>query len=291
MASPNFAELLRLEEAALAAQLGAVRAAITHPGEKGRGLEQHSLALLRRLLPAEYGLATGFVACAQCVADGGHRVDLSPQIDVIIYDAVRGAPIVDLGSSQVLPLECVHAVVEVKSSLYGAVHDIYRWSSEVRTLTKRHYLFDPEREVNPHAAAEQSVERIAAAFGGSSRHSVQVVVPREQAIDWMAVRCFVLAFEYGSDTNFSLDAARNRLADAFVDPGHLHAVLVPDTCVLWNERADQDPSRLGIVGGTTESPLAVFRHRLLDALANFPRPTINATMDLRPYFADRAAVE
>lgn len=283
MMAPDFAELLRVEERVLAAQLRAVRASLTHEPEKGRGLEQHALALLRRLLPAEYGLATGFVACAELTDDGGCTVRLSPQTDVIIYDAIRGAPIVDLGSCQVLPLECVYAAVEVKASLYASVPAVYRWSAAIRSLTTRHYLFDPEREVDPQDEAAAALQERLDGFL-TVPVPFRPPVPRRQVRKWHPVRCFALAFEYDSRQPFSLDAARERLSDAFVHPGHLHAVLVPDVCLLWNERADEDETRLGEVGGSKHMPLATFRDRLFDALANFPRLTVGATMDLRPYF-------
>lgn len=285
MSTPDFAQLLRVEEEILAAQLRAVRASIAHPGEKGRGLEQHAVALLRRFLPAEYGVATGFIAAAHCREGGGHDVTLSPQCDAIIFDAIRGAPIVDLGSCHVLPLECVHAAVEVKTTLYGSADDLYGWSARVRQLRTRHYMFDPDREVNPGAEARRGARRVwHAAAGTSSPDSVGVIMPRQQAIAWLPVRCFALAFEIGGGDSFSLDRARQHLAERFVDPGHFHAVLVPDRCVLWNERADRDPTQLGKVSGSDVTPLATFRHRLLDALANFPRPSADATMDLTPYF-------
>jgi hypothetical protein len=282
---PNFAELLRVEEAVFAAQLSAIRAAITHPGEKGRGLEQHVAAILRRFLPAEYGIATGFIACARCQESGGHQIELSPQTDVIVYDAIRGSPIVDLGSSQVLPIECVHAAIEVKSSLYRMVDEIYDWSSKIRTLTTRHYLFDPEREVNPQLELRREfAEALAGSVLETSSETLLLDLPRAQMREWMPIRCFALAFEYDNRKAYSLDAARDDLTRAFVDPGHLHAVLVPERCVLWNELANEDASKLGNVAGSEHAPLATFRHRLLDALANFPRPSADATMDLRPYF-------
>lgn len=291
MTAPNFAEFLRLEEQALAAQLRAVRSAITHAGEKGRGLEHHALRLLRRLLPSEYGLATGFVACARPVATG-YAVELSPQTDVIVFDAVRGAPVVDLGSSQVLPLECVHAVVEVKASLYGSVHELHRWSAAVRQLRTRHYLVDPERSVDLRAEDEDALEDMAG-FGGTTsferharRGALEQIFPprREDMRSWPPVCVFALAFEYDREQRFTLEAARARLASAFHDnEGHLDGLLIPDAGVMWHE-ADDDDANSNRIAGSEHAPLATFRHRLLKALAKFPRPSEGATIDLRPYF-------
>jgi len=59
--TPEFGELSQIEEELLAAKLRAVRKSITHAGEKGRALEAEVANFLRGLLPAEYGISTGFV--------------------------------------------------------------------------------------------------------------------------------------------------------------------------------------------------------------------------------------
>ena len=98
--SPQFAELNKIEEELLVAKLQATRKAIFHAGEKGRALEYEVRTLLRRILPAEYGLSTGFVVY--------HTTDgpcLSSQLDIIIYDALRSGPIISLETCDVFPLE------------------------------------------------------------------------------------------------------------------------------------------------------------------------------------------
>ena len=99
MDTPNLTELNRIEEQVLLARLSAVRASIVHAGEKGRDLEFHVRGLLRALLPAEYGLTTGFIAYAE-----EDTVKLTPQLDIVIYDAIRYSPIVRMESCDVLPL-------------------------------------------------------------------------------------------------------------------------------------------------------------------------------------------
>lgn len=286
MSGPNFAELLRIEEELLASQLRSVRAAVRHAGEKGRGLEHHALRLLRRLLPSEFGLTTGFVACA-LGSNGDHKVVLSPQIDVIIYDAIRGAPVVDLGSSHVLPIECVHAVVEVKASFYRDVGQVCRWSKEVRKLKTRHYLVAPKRV---DFEEEHRKKFSNAPLGDLDQYlrdlANQQMFPPPKWVtrEWAPIRCFALAFEYDTERRFTLDAARKRFADQCDGDVELHAIFVPDTCVLWTSNTDPNAGQIGGVGGTARDPLATFRHRLLDALSSFPRPGEGSTMDLRPYF-------
>lgn len=93
---------------------------------------------LRELLPAEYGISTGFIAyhIADCIEEHEYteegvptydcryiaekdEIRVSSQIDVIIYDALRFGPIVRLGASDVFPLEAVYAYAEVKSIIYA----------------------------------------------------------------------------------------------------------------------------------------------------------------------------
>ncbi len=87
--APKFLELNAIQGSLLLAKLEAVIAAIAHAGEKGRALENGVRTLLRSILPAEYGLSTGFVVYH--TADGSR---LSSQLDIIIYDALRSGPIV-----------------------------------------------------------------------------------------------------------------------------------------------------------------------------------------------------
>jgi hypothetical protein len=110
--APQFSELNAIEEKLLQAKLDAVRAAIVHAGEKGRALENGVRALLRSILPAEYGLSTGFVVFH---TNEGPR--LSSQLDIIIYDTIRSGPIISLETCDVFPLEGVYGYVEVKATL------------------------------------------------------------------------------------------------------------------------------------------------------------------------------
>ena len=101
----------------MASRLDAARKVITHAGE-GASLEAEVNALLRTFLPAEYGLATGFVVHN---TEAGPR--LTSQLDIIIYDVVRSGPIARPATCDVFPLEAVYAYVEVKASLQSSSDD------------------------------------------------------------------------------------------------------------------------------------------------------------------------
>ncbi len=142
---PKFKEFVRIEQKLLTARLDAARAAIHHAGEKGRALELAAQQLIRSFLPAEYGLSSGFVA----YQDSKGAIRLSKQLDIIIFDAVRAAPLMSLESCDVFPLEAVYAYVEVKATLStsknlakpsgSSLEKCLKDNHELRTMRDRSY--------------------------------------------------------------------------------------------------------------------------------------------------------
>lgn len=268
---PDYATLLRLQERSLALQLATVRAAISHRGEKGENLERHAFAFLRRLLPAEYGIGTGFVAYRDDAGD----VHLSEQLDVILYDAHRGGPLIDLGSVQVFPLESVFAYVEVKSELYSRIPDLIRQSARTRRMRVRRYRYFRERSPS-RVEAEQvrgdgSAPRFAEAMDAADKH-LRFFTPEPDDIeipDYLPIRSFALSFEYGA--TFDEEAARALFHKHHESPAHFSAILVPEVCCVMSINANEDASLEGHVQVETTRPLATFRGQLLESLATFPR--------------------
>src|SRR2546423_15407645 len=81
-----------------------------HNLEKGLGNEQALRDLLVSFLPRRFGVAKGKVANA--------AGDMSKQLDIIIYDAINCPTLfVDENSNQILPIEGVFCIIEVKTSL------------------------------------------------------------------------------------------------------------------------------------------------------------------------------
>src|SRR6185295_4259530 len=100
------------------------------------GALQESLRrLLRAHLPAEYGVSTGFVAHHR-----GDEVSLSPPLDVILYDAVRGGPLVRLEAFDVLPLEAVYAYVDVTGALATIEPHVERWQRLSAMRDRRYHV-------------------------------------------------------------------------------------------------------------------------------------------------------
>jgi len=83
---------------------------IQHNLEKGLGNEQALRDLLRWFLPKRFGVAKGKIANS----DG----QMSRQADIIIYDAIRCPTLfIDENENQILPIEGVYEVIEVKTTL------------------------------------------------------------------------------------------------------------------------------------------------------------------------------
>ena len=87
-----------------------VSATIRHKGEKGRQREDGLASLLREHLPLAYGVATG-----EIIPHIGSNS--SPQCDIIIYDQMHYPVIGRNKVVQLIPLEAVYCVIEVKSIL------------------------------------------------------------------------------------------------------------------------------------------------------------------------------
>ncbi len=86
-----------------------VSAEVEHGGSKGALREDALRRFLDERLPGSCGTGSGEIV--------GPRNDTSQQCDLIIYDRLRGVPLVYGQSTQVYPIECVYGTIEVKSGL------------------------------------------------------------------------------------------------------------------------------------------------------------------------------
>ncbi|HVE91402.1 MAG TPA: DUF6602 domain-containing protein [Actinomycetota bacterium] len=86
----------------------ALTKAIAHPGESGRAREQVLTAFLRRLIPDDFAISTGFVI--------DHSGSISRQVDVVVYRRSYH-PVIVIGGVNHFLAESVAAVFEVKASI------------------------------------------------------------------------------------------------------------------------------------------------------------------------------
>lgn len=93
----------------MAANLRSIRR--NHHGESGRRREDDVRDFLRAYLPRRFGVDTG-----EIVATDG---SVSPQMDIIIWDAFE-TPLFDRSQSSIqIPIEGVYAVIEISTNLNG----------------------------------------------------------------------------------------------------------------------------------------------------------------------------
>lgn len=268
MNSPDFVTLARLEENALAARLTAARATLSHAGEKGRALEQSVTDVLRHMLPTEYGLSTGFVAFRN-----GGAIALSPQLDIIICDAVRTGPLARLGACDVFPLEAVYGYVEVKAALRS--------------------VSDRSREL-----AENSIERcletnqVIRRMQDRQFHSIvsDTGATREPGTD-ISIRSYLIAFSAEGTIASDPEAFAQRMANVTArlgDPTHFHGVYILGTGLFKTRPVPRKTpaAKKWYVDFITENCLSVFKASLVHDLARFPRFRSDQTPALEDYFAD-----
>jgi hypothetical protein len=266
---PDILALSTIEEQLLLSRLDALRQTITHAGEKGRSLEGQTISLLRTFLPAEYGLSTGFV-----MFHGSDGPQLSSQLDIIIYDALRTGPIVRLTTCDVFPLEAVYGYIEVKASLQSTSDDAAAWPDNslekcidnnriLRSMTDRRFW-------TPRAGTSTGAEII-------------------RTTDWPALRSYIFTFSADGATARNPKRFAQRLANYSArlgHPVHLHGVLIPGNAFYFTRPIDMLTAKAEHahhVQYTTDHPLAAFKWRLLHELARFPRFGKNWTPAIDQY--------
>ena len=264
--TPSFGELNLIEEEALVARLKAIRVTIAHAGEKGRGLEYEVADLVRAFLPKEYGVSTDFIAYHTHAG-----VQLSSQLDVVIYDAIRGGPLADLKSCVVLPLESTLGYIEVKASLTSTSDDAEEYAdNSIESCLKKNSLLRLMRKRYFHLPVLGS--------------TVQSVIERR---DWMPIRGFVFAFE--GNGSVATDPARmaERIAQSSKEAkAHLQGVFVGGSAFYATVPSESDPPRYE-VQYTAQHVLSAFKWALLHSLSRYPRVPDNRTPAIDRYIQDR----
>jgi hypothetical protein len=263
---PKFKEFVKIEQDLLTARLDAIRAAIDHAGEKGRAMEEAARRLIRSFLPAEYGLSSGFVA----YQDDEGTIRLSKQLDVIIFDAVRAAPLMSLDTCDVFPLEAVYAYVEVKAALStsnnldepsgSSLEKCLKDNHELRTMRDRSYWM-------PIGTSPSTL--------GVERRNIY------------AIRSYIFAFE-GKGYFSSLEKLAQRVSDACATfDAHMHGVFAADLGFVYTKPVDVRTAAKDDyyhTAATKEDALLVFKTYMLQALATFPRPPATWVPELEKYY-------
>ena len=260
---PNFAAFDDAERKALRARLEAVREVLSHRGEEGRSLEKEVMAFLRTFLPKEYGLSTGFIAY-----HGPKGPELSSQLDIIIYDAIRCAPIASLDACDVFPLEAVYGYVEVKACLrtddgetphHSSLEYCVLQSAQLRKMTECRF------------------------WAPIQGKRTEMGLLKENRLP---IRSYVFAFEFNRPTVDPNELARlmSDAAERFGPEAHLHGVYL-DNVGFFSTYAVESPDdpRYHNTAVQIEHPLSHFKWALLCGLARFSRLPLTWTPAIDQY--------
>jgi hypothetical protein len=140
--SENTADLTRIFDEIskeMRSNFNKIRVALKNSGSKGESIEEIVRKFLQEYLPKNLAISSGMI-----VDSNGNS---SKQIDIIIYDALKTPIFFKSGHIQVLPVECVYSVIEVKSMLNkDELEKIFANMDSVRNLEKKAYY--PEGDLS-----------------------------------------------------------------------------------------------------------------------------------------------
>lgn len=100
------------------------QAVIKHRGLKGGSNEEIFRTFLIEYLPKSLGISTGELVDA--------NGNVSRQLDVIIYDSAKTPILYRNANTQVIPVECAYAVIEVKAKLDK--RELYKTFENMKTV-------------------------------------------------------------------------------------------------------------------------------------------------------------
>lgn len=105
----NHRQMFRAKSQEFEALVERTRGALKHNAQKGNVLETKFREFLAGLLPDRLGVTEGVIYSS--------LGQMSRQCDVIVFDKHRAPVVFDEASTRVIPVECVFAVIEVKTAL------------------------------------------------------------------------------------------------------------------------------------------------------------------------------
>lgn len=106
---PNIHDIVTHNLKILETKLARIRIATNHSSIKGTLLEKAVCDFFQTMLPNNLGITSGFI-----IDSNGNQ---STQLDLIIYDNLKGCTFFNEGGISILPCEFVHCAIEVKTSI------------------------------------------------------------------------------------------------------------------------------------------------------------------------------
>lgn len=266
----SFQEFVRQEEKVLEARLKSVRSVLLHEGEKGRSMEGVVIDLLRSFLPSEYGLGTGFIAYEK----KDETIGITEQIDIIVYDAIRGGPLARLEGCEIYPLESVYGYIEVKTSIKmtstenaeskrDTIAFLVKQSSRLRDLGSRNYL---------------------APIDGTKTYS-----ERRTLKSPVSIRSYAFVFDIEGAKNrkkaTNVEKALTKASKRIKESSFFTGLYIHDIGYFWSIPVEREgDSRQYEHEFSSQNALGMWKNKLIHSLTQYPRVPIDWTPDLDRYF-------
>lgn len=233
------------------AQKAQIDSYFKHPGEKGRMNEQVVVDLLRQISPKKYSFGTGFIIDT--------RNDISPQCDIIVYDAFHNQALFGEATANVYPIECVYAFIEVKTTLNKI--------ELTKTLNAIEKIRSMAQNGKYYKSEELVWEKTDNDYIGQNRQVKSTII--------LPPRSFVFAFQSTLPRKQSTLSDRLR-SECNKNHKHFHGMFMLDSNTFVRRLPNKDkPAEFEF-----DSGIKRFIWQFLEELNNFPMNT----MDLEKYF-------
>ncbi|MFC1669610.1 DUF6602 domain-containing protein [Spirochaetota bacterium] len=259
----GFKDFAEIEMNMLTSKLKTMSKVMPFSSVKGKVLEDDVLQLLRSFLPNEYGLGSGFIAYID-----NNKVKISDQLDIIIYDALRGGPMVSLDSCNIFPIESVYGYVEVKDVLNSSskenpspssIQYCIKQSNDLRKIRKRIFW-----------GLVEDKKRIAKYF----------------ETKFPSIRTFVFAFD--SKNLGVYDRIREKMFEETKKIGgdaHLSGMFIGGKGYFQTHFLEEGEDKNNLhIESTNENSLLRFKWSMLHSLSRFPRYPKSWTPAVDKYF-------
>lgn len=163
--SPTISGLLKEGASQLRQQFGTIRASIPHAATKGTAVERVLRDFLNQRMPKRFRAGQGFVI--------DNENNLSRQTDIIIHDTFSGLVYTTSEEADIVPVDTVPAVIEVKSVLNkNELRDGYEKIASCKSLLK-----SPESELDHKSTGSQltTIGTLGVVFGFESTTNLQTL--------------------------------------------------------------------------------------------------------------------
>lgn len=283
-------DVVSADEEALMARLKKVRAAVDHPAEKGSAVEDYVRDFLEPIIPDQYRITSGHIAfhandCqTETVLDDNNKecvyrysydlgkdiIDLSPQLDILIYDALRFAPLASTPDFEVLPAEAVLASVEVKSIITG--------KKDKNGTTDLERMLTQSQKVRNIRIGQYHVP-----IPNSHIHTMLVMLPAREVVQ---IRTFVIALDYGGSITSARGLCEKLECLNSTIGGFFSGLYVGGLGYLRSHHSDRenDPLNGSFEIVAESNALAKFQNSLYSSLCRFPRQRADWTPAIDRYF-------